>query len=276
MSSSTLMAHTPGSVIVTREDLDRIEPPAGTTTWYPTKHAAVLDAVGVQLADAGFQIRRTQLAVAKGGARLFATLDLASQLAEGVALSVGIRNSNDQSFPLGFCAGNRVFVCDNMAFASDLTVTRKHTRFGSIRYTEAIANAVRSLASFQASESVRIRRYQYAEITDRAAESVMLRAFEQDIVSSRTLPLVLQEWRTPTFEEFAARTVWSLLNAFTWALADKAKKQPQLYAATTMRLQGLIDSELLSGADDLAIAQARLSGPAPLALGHAEPEAVPA
>jgi hypothetical protein len=33
-------------------------------------------------------------------------------LCPGVSLAVGIRNSWDQSFPLGFCAGARVFVCD--------------------------------------------------------------------------------------------------------------------------------------------------------------------
>src|SRR4051812_22884309 len=68
--------------------------------------------------------------LSRGDARLFATVDLGSPLATGVTLAVGIRNSFDKSLPLGFVAGNRVFVCDNLAFRSDLSVKRKHTRFG--------------------------------------------------------------------------------------------------------------------------------------------------
>ena len=66
----------------------------------------------------------------RDGSRFFGTLDLASPLAERTSLCVGIRNSTDQSFPLGFVAGSRVFVCDNLAFRSELMVRRKHTLHG--------------------------------------------------------------------------------------------------------------------------------------------------
>jgi len=82
--------------------------------------------------------------VSHGGARFFGTLDLTTSVSEGVTLAVGIRNSNDQSFPIGFCCGQRVFVCDNLAFTSEIIVSKKYTRFGQERYLEGLARAVGS------------------------------------------------------------------------------------------------------------------------------------
>ena len=82
---------------------------------------------------------------------------------------------------------------------------------------------------------------QHRELTDEAAESLMLRAFEDKMVSHRALPKVIQEWRKPSFGEFEDRTAWSLLNAFTTILGARMKSNPQAHAALTMRLGALID-----------------------------------
>ena len=216
-ATSILVTHC-GARTVTRDELDRIAAPPPTRTWFPVGHSAVIDSVARTLAEAGFEARSTRLAVARGDARMFATLDLATPLGEGVALAVGIRNSTDKSLPLGFCAGLRVFVCDNLAFRSELLVARKHTRFGRDRFGEAIALAVGSLARFREQEAARIERLRAFELTDQAAESYMLRAFERGVVSHRLLPVVIRGWREPAHEEFRGRTGWSLYNAFTAAL----------------------------------------------------------
>src|SRR4051794_22782675 len=144
---------------------------------------------------------------------MFATMDLATPLGSGVALAVGIRNSTDKSLPLGFCAGSRVFVCDNLAFRSELLVRRKHTRNGRDRFEEAICRAVDSLGVFREQEAERIGRLRRTELSDQAAESWMLRGYERGIVSHRLLPRLIKEWRQPSFEEFRERTLWSLFNA---------------------------------------------------------------
>jgi hypothetical protein len=136
-----------------------------------------------------------------------------------------------------------VFVCDNLAFRSDLLVARKHTRFGHTRFGEAICKAVGSLTQFKEAERLRIKRFAETEITDQRAESMILRAYEQDIISHPALPRVLKEWRAPSFEDFRPRTLWSLFNAFTTALADRAKSSPQQFAGQTMRLNGLFGAE---------------------------------
>src|SRR4029079_3093952 len=106
----------------------------------------VLDTALQTLGEAGYQVERTKLGVSHDGQRFFGTLDLVAPLATGVTLAVGLRNSVDKSFPMGFCAGSRVFVCDNLAFRSDLLVRRKHTTNGQARFSNDIAAAVGSLA----------------------------------------------------------------------------------------------------------------------------------
>jgi hypothetical protein len=253
LTTSHLITHC-GARVVTREELDRVEAPPPSETWFPVKHSLVIDTVRESLQASGFQVERSQFALSRSDARLFATMDLASPLAAGVQLAVGIRNSTDKSLPLGFVAGARVFVCDNMAFRSELLVTRKHTRNGATRFQEAICQATQSLVQFREVESQRIRRYQHLELTDVKADSVLLRAYEQDVVSHRLLPQVIKEWRTPSFEEFGVRTAWSLLNAFTSVLGGRLKTNPQQFAALTIRLQDLLDRELFPAEPVAALA----------------------
>lgn len=243
MATSSLVVHR-GARLVERAELDAIPAPPATATWFPVAHSQVLHEVTGRLADAGFQIRKAQHALSRNDARYFGTLDLESVLVPGVSLAVGVRNSTDKSFPLGFCAGSRCFVCDNLAFRSELLVNRKHTRFGQVRFSEAICQAVQSLSAFRDTEAARIRRLQFAELTDDQADALLLRAYERKLISHQVLPRVIQEWRTPSFEEFEPRTRWSLLNAFTLALGPRQQGNPQLFASLTIQLQGLLDPEL--------------------------------
>jgi hypothetical protein len=241
MSSSDLCLHA-GGRLVTEEELRQYRAPQAEGRWFPIAHHDVLVRVKDTLGEAGFEVRGQKLALAKQNHRFFGTLDLKTQLASGVHLAVGIRNSTDKSFPLGFCAGSRVFVCDNLAFRSELLVKRKHTRFGEQRFGAAIANAVSSLHDFRQMEEERLRLMMHAELAPEMADAVILRAFEKGIIGARDLPAVIKEWRNPSFEEFKPRTAWSLLNAFTTVLRERAEKQPQAFMVQTMRLNSLLDA----------------------------------
>ena len=265
MADSRLVLHC-GAREVTREELDTIGAPPPTETWFPTKHATVIETVKESLANAGFQIERARFGLSRNDMRMFSTFDLASPLASGVNLAVGVRNSIDKSFPLGLVAGQRVFVCDNLAFRSEISVAKKHTKFGQTRFEGAIVEAIKTLDVFREHESSRIKRLQGYELSDQEAESLMLRSFERRIVCHRILARVIGEWRKPSFDDFEQRDAWSLLNAYTTALGGRAKSNPQEHARVTMRLNGLIDGFV-------GIAPFALPAPAPAdgeeANGHA-------
>src|SRR4051812_15197371 len=121
MTQSALIVHR-GARIVTREELDKVQIPPPTDTWFPLAHSHVLDRTLSTLNEAGFQPARTQLALSRGDCRFFATIDLESAIAEGVSLAVGLRNSIDKSLPVAFAAGERTMVCDNLAFHGQIVV----------------------------------------------------------------------------------------------------------------------------------------------------------
>ena len=183
-------------------------------------------------------VRDRKLAVARDGRRFFGTLDLTAQLAPGVSLAVGVRNSTDKSFPLGFCAGNRVFVCDNLAFRDELLVKRKHTRHGEARSLDA---AVHSLASFREAEAARLGRLMASDLTDDQALALVARAVERRVIAPPVLPQVLAEWRQPKFDFGTGDrpTAWRLLNCFTTVLGPRAVRNPNAYSGQSIRLNAL-------------------------------------
>jgi hypothetical protein len=201
----------------------------------------VLDSVCATLSGAGFAIVRSRLSVSHEGARFFGTLDLAATINEGVSLAVGIRNSNDRSFPIGFCCGQRVFVCDNLAFTSEIIVSKKHTRFGQERYLEGLARAVGSLDQYRRSAADWIVQMQRTELSDDMANSLLLQSYERKIVGLRLLPQVIEEWRHPSREEYQPRTAYSLFNCITEVFGrERQSRFPAESALSTMRLSKLL------------------------------------
>ena len=238
-SNGTLMNHC-GAAVVSKHVLETIEAPEPTKTWYPVRHRDVLNCVEETLDAAGFQIRRSQLSVSNNNHRFFGVLDIHTPLAEGVSLSVGVRNSNDKSFPIGFCVGNRTFVCDNLAFSSEVVISKRHTRFGNDRYQEGVAAAIERLNEYRELETQRILTLQSTELPDQTAESVVLRAWEQGIVGTRLLRTLIDEWRQPSFDDFQNRTAWSLLAAFTHIIKSRQRRYPHRSAREVMQFQKLL------------------------------------
>jgi hypothetical protein len=244
MATSTFVNHK-GAHLVQPEELALIKAPPPTDTWFPIAHSDVLGNVRNALIGAGYEIQRQQLSVAHDGHRFFGTLDLSTRINDGSSLAVGIRNSTDKSFPIGWCCGQRVFVCDNLAFTSEIVIAKKHTRFGQERYLEALSNAVASLPSYQKSASAWAESLQHWELSRQEADSLILRSYELGLIGPRLLPDLIKGWRNPEHDEFRAPTGWSLWNAFTAVLRKRQEMHPAEAALTTIRLQKLLTPEII-------------------------------
>jgi hypothetical protein len=89
---------------------------------------------------------------------------------------------------MGFCAGSRVFVCDDLAFRSDLLVRRKHSPNDVAHFSADIATAVMQLASFKEAETARIAMMTETTMPSERAESLILRAaVERGIIPLRAM-----------------------------------------------------------------------------------------
>jgi hypothetical protein len=156
--------------------------------------------------------------------------------------------------PLGFVAGNRVFVCDNLAFSAELMVRRRHTRFGKLRFQEAIDESVKGLAAFAKAETARIHRLKETKLTEDKALALMVKSIEAEVIAPPSLPALLKEWRTPSHDygTGADPTAWLLFNAYTTVLGPRATSNPTDYAKRTMRLGLLLNNETAPATTTLA------------------------
>jgi hypothetical protein len=245
VANATLICHR-GAREVTREQLSCVSCPPAEGNWRPVPHIDVLSYAERALTDAGYGIDRTSLALSGDDARFFGTLTLRTPLSDGVNLAVGLRSSTDKSISLQWCCGSRVFVCDNLSFTAQTMIARKHTRYGIDRYQEAICKVVGELTDYREYEAYRIRQMQAREVTDEQAESVLLRAFEVGIIGPHALPLAIDEWRKPSFPQFAeTKNAWRLYNALTFALGKRAKTNPQAHARSTIQLGAMVLPEVV-------------------------------
>jgi hypothetical protein len=232
---ATLSAHSPRfkSRSVTLEDLRALPAPATLGARHrPIPHAALVDALYDEFDRREVAIRRSQFALSGNDGSLFGVLDL--QLLQGGAersLAFGFRNSTDSSLALRAVAGNRVFVCDNLALSGDVfAIQRKNTTFMDLRSTIAVGFD-KFLSAAQRLRD-RIARIADTPLTDTAAKVAIYDAFEGGVVPIRLFDDVNRHYFQPDADatDCQPRTLWGVHNAFTRSV--KALTPGRQFSAT--------------------------------------------
>jgi hypothetical protein len=219
---------------ISREELLTIPPPPATATWRPIAHGDLIAAIDRQLLVRGITIRKEAFAIQRGGARLFAVLDLSIETSHEFSAAMGIRTANDRSMALEIAVGVKVFVCDNLAFSGDLiALRRKHTAKFDLN-----ADISRAVDRYQTHLLVFNR--QLAELGSRAlanqeAKGVIFEAFRQEILPLRFFPTVAATYFAPMPDmiDVHPRTWWGLHNAFTRSIRQMAPA-PSFQATTRL------------------------------------------
>jgi hypothetical protein len=235
-----------GARIVTRESLEAIPLPPETKTYKPVAYHRLVDIATEKLSLAKYNVTGTQFAVGKENRQFFATLDLVKiSLGEGVGLAIGLRSSHDKTLALEFCAGSRVFVCDNLAFSADFIASRKHYQSGEESIADDIASCVDKLPGFVTDESERISRWVKHEITRDRGNTFLAACVVRGIVPRKAIRGILLQWNNPAWEN--QRSIWTVYNAVTALLADQAVANPYRHKRATIEL-GNIANEFVGQA----------------------------
>jgi len=174
-----------------------------------------------------------EYAVSGDGMKMFGVLDLETQM-EGCRFALGVRNSHDKSLRLGLCCGVRVFVCWNMAFCGDFQpVLAKHTKSFNLIDTLSIG-VDRIQRNFEPMRR-QVDSWRQTQITDEQAKLIFYRAFVEGKLDApkSLLADVHRLYFEPEHPEFAARTMWSLSNAFT-SVFKKLDPIPQFKATAKL------------------------------------------
>ena len=231
-----------GARSVERQAIEVADTPAGSPTWVPVPHHRLLQQVETTLVAGGMTVVNQAHALWQDGLRYFGLLELANgRPHDDYGLVIGLRNSHDKSFPAAIALGSAVFVCDNLAFSAEVTIARRHTRFIERDLPRVVHTAVGRLADMRGQQDQRIDTYKASKLSDPEAHDLLIRAIDARVLPVTQVPAVLEEWRAPSHQEFAAdgKTVWRFQNAMThvWKGRNLAALPRRSQA-----LHGLLDS----------------------------------
>jgi hypothetical protein len=245
MNAPELCLHTGDSARVTRDTLRALPLPQPLSRRHrPVPHIELVEGIQDQLDRRGLAIAREQLALRRDGQRLFGTMDLAWAAQERPAaeegLALGLRQGNDLSYAIEIVAGQRIFVCDNLALYGEvIAVRRKHTSglrlqeelaAGIDRYLEYVGRLVDGIASLKA-----------REIENAEAKRAIYDVFAERILPLRFFDDVDRAYFRPEagWTDCQPRTLWAVHNACTRA-ARELPMNVKLQATTRLgRLFGL-------------------------------------
>ena len=214
----TLTVHA-GGRYATRDELSIVPVPGATDSYTPVPHnhlAETLSVIGRDILK-GYSLDSEQYALARDGNQMFGVLTFRGEHPD-MGLSVGFRNSYDKSMAIGIAIGAKVFVCDNLALAGDVTVLRKHTGnvWASLEDV-AISTLYRSQKNFhRVVEDAEFLKNM--KISDTGAFQYMGLLYGKGVLTPRQLPVVKREWLKPSHEDFRPRNMWSFYNACTEAM----------------------------------------------------------
>ena len=228
MQKCNLCLHA-GAFEVPRKALALVPTPAATETWRPIPHEEYIRQVEWELPRFGLDVVNAAYALTHGGGRFFGLLQVTRNGLENpdYSLVVGLRNSHDKTLTAGLVAGSQVFVCDNLAFSGEVSVSRKHTSFIMMDLPGLIGNAVGRLLGLFQTQDERVRRYQATGLSDADAHDLTIRALDKGVICASKIPAVLREWREPSHEAFRPRTAWSWFNSVTENLKDALHVLPK-------------------------------------------------
>lgn len=225
---------------VSYEQLLGVETPEATDSFMPIPHATLVKLTREAIAKAGLEILEEEHGLHRGGLRYFGGFALTGKglTGEGRQVVLGLRNSHDKAFAAAICIGNRMMVCANLCFSSDVKLSRRHTINILADLPRVIADAVGRVVSHWNDMTSRIERYKATPISDEQARNLIV-----DLVDSKGLPArdiynVLQEFRKPQHVEFEGNHLWNLYNAVTEHL--KGSDQSKL-PFRTMTMQSIFD-----------------------------------
>lgn len=248
MKTLNLILHCGGSA-ATREQLATVETPGPSGRWHPIPHLELVTQVETRLQENGMRIVNESFGLANDGHRMFGLLQVANgQNSEDYSWVAGLRNSHDKSFPAGLCVGSGVFVCDNLAFSSEIVFGRRHTTNIMRDLPALVGTAIGRLGESWTSQNKRIDAYKGTELSKGDAAYMLMDALEQDVINTRQIIPAIQEWKKPSHEEFAQdRNVWRFFNAITEVLKPREgsnKKGHYLFdlPAKTSRLHAICDA----------------------------------
>jgi len=224
-----------GANAVSYDDLRSVPLPQATDTHVPVAHHEIVELVRYTLGFYQHEIVEEHHAITEDGMRYFGAMTLRSPYGNYSDI-VGLRNSNDRTFPIGIAFGSRVFVCDNLAFIGEHVIRRKHTVRAKRELPGLITEIVAPLKDQRIRQNEKLLTYQGTPLSDSQADHAIMNLYRQDVIGVQAIGHVLKAYSDPP-HDWGEKTAWRLFNATTFALSGKVAERPDL----TKKVHEVID-----------------------------------
>jgi len=202
-----------------RKDVDMVETPHPTETWYPIPHNELIDLVQKHMREDGITIVRQAHALSYEDLRYFGLMQIVTQKGKNsreYGMVVGLRNAHDKRNPTALVVGSAVFAAGNLQFSGEIKLHRKHTQHMMRDLPGVVQNAIGQLGALRKRQDSRIKAYKRTKLTQAKAHDLIIQALDARVISSAKICKVLDEWRYPQHNVFRKNgmTAWRLHNAF--------------------------------------------------------------
>ena len=224
------------------QDLAAVPLPPPTESYVPVPYGRLIEEVKLQLPRFGLGVSREEYGLAREGRQMFGVLSCRNgRPDDDYCLAIGLRSSYDRTLSVGLVAGTRVFCCDNLAFSGEVQAARKHTTHVLRDLPDMVYRMLSDVCQQRGQIDEEIGAMKVRAVVAREAHHLMVEAMRHRAITASALPKVLREWERPRHDEFAPRTVWSLLNAFTEVLKLAS---PRAQVDGSLKLVSLFREEL--------------------------------
>jgi hypothetical protein len=215
-----------GARAVDRQTLSNIPCPPHTETWHPIPHIELVNQVERSLATSGMAIINEAFGVTEDNARMFGLLQIGlAGASEGdYGYVVGLRGAIDKSLSRGLAVGSQVFVCDNLAFSSEIVMHRKQTKNIMEDLPLMVDTAIGQLSSRWNNQALRIETYKTKEIGLRDADH-LLAEIAGEVFPWQKFEDIRKEFVNPRHEQFGKNNLWALFNSVTEYLKPRKESK---------------------------------------------------
>lgn len=231
----TLCLHK-GAEVVNYDQLRTAPLPVATASHLPLAHHSLVDMVKYALGYYGHTIEDEQFGITPDGMRFFGILILKSDYGNYTD-TVGLRNSNDKSFPIGVSFGSKTFVCDNLAFIGDHVIKKKHTPNALRLLPGLLAEIVEPLHEQRKRQQLTFERYQQTPLSIDQADHLTIELYRRGVIGVQKIADVIDQFERPS-HDWGDPTAYRFFNAATFALTGKIAEAPHL----TKTLHEIVDS----------------------------------
>jgi len=233
-----------GARAIDRSALAAIPCPSPTETWHPISHIHLVNEVERALAASNMRIVNESYGVTEDNARMFGLLQVANcQPTNDYAYVIGLRGAIDKSLSRGLAVGSNVFVCDNLAFSSEIVMHRKQTKNILEDLPAMVDTAIGLLGQRWQDQGRRIEAYKQTAIGLTQADH-LLAEMAGDVFPWQKFEDIRNEFKAPRHAEFGRENLWALFNSVTEYLKPReGSKASGLWTmpARTGRLHKMCD-----------------------------------